>query len=65
MRLVVPADYLRKVDPQTCEAIVQTGLVRPDAKLIYVVADFIMLKDRQRGLAMMMEVLRTTAYHQL
>ena len=58
-------DQVSKVDPQACEAVVQTGLMRPDAKLIYVVADFIMLKVRQRGLAMMMEALRTTAYHKL
>lgn len=48
--------YLREVDPQTAENLSQGVLVQPDADLLYVVADFVMLKDLNRGLALMIDV---------
>jgi hypothetical protein len=49
--------YLREVEPQIAETLAQRPLVQPDARLLYVVADFIRLKDRQRGLALMIDAL--------
>jgi hypothetical protein len=49
--------YLREVEPQIAEMLSKHPFVRPDASLLYVVADLALLKDRPRGLALMMEVL--------
>jgi hypothetical protein len=57
--------YLRQHEPSACEALVQVGLARPDADLLYVVGDFVMQTDHRRGLAMIMDVLRMTGDHRL
>jgi hypothetical protein len=49
--------YLAAVDPQTAEKLSEGALAQADADLLYVVADFLMQTDPNRGLALMIDVI--------